>query len=76
VNQIDAKRKKVIDRLKAKPGLRGSIDAMCAYCIYDPDSGMGSWRQQVEGCTSKECPLFSVRTSSRGASTDTAETAA
>lgn len=58
------RRQQVIHRLMSKPGLRGKIDAMCAYCIYDPDSGTGTWRQQVEACTSTACPLFPVRTSS------------
>jgi hypothetical protein len=41
--------------------LRKAIDAKCRECIYDPHSGDGTWRQQVEGCTSPKCPLFAVR---------------
>jgi hypothetical protein len=40
--------------------LRKAIDAKCKECIYDPCQN-GTWRQQVEACTSPSCPLFSVR---------------
>ena len=53
-------RQSTIDRLVGKAGLRGKIDAMCCYCIYDPYQE-GTWRKQVDNCTSPECPLFSVR---------------
>jgi hypothetical protein len=41
--------------------LRAAINAKCKECIYDPISGRGTWRQQVEACTSRTCPLFPVR---------------
>jgi len=41
--------------------LRKAINDKCIECIYDPDGGPGTWRQQVEACTSKKCPLFPVR---------------
>lgn len=41
--------------------LRKSINNKCRECIYCPNSGGGSWRQQVAACTSKNCPLFNVR---------------
>lgn len=41
--------------------LRAAINAKCKDCIYDPKSGHGTWRQQVEGCTVSRCPLFPVR---------------
>jgi hypothetical protein len=41
--------------------LRKAINNKCVECIYDPIGGPGSWRQQVEACTSKNCPLFPVR---------------
>jgi hypothetical protein len=44
-----------------KLGLRAAINAMCKSCVYDPLSGMGTWRQQVEGCTVKVCALWPVR---------------
>lgn len=53
-------RAQTVDKLVSKPGLRGKIDAMCCYCIYDPHSA-GSWRKQVHKCTSKACPLYTVR---------------
>lgn len=41
-------------------GMRAAINAMCKDCIYDPTNG-GKWREQVEACTSPECPLYNVR---------------
>jgi hypothetical protein len=41
--------------------LRGAINAFCKHCIYDPIGGSGTWRQQVEACTSLKCPLYPVR---------------
>lgn len=45
--------------------LRAAINAKCKECIYDPMGGGGNWRQQVEACTSRSCPLFPVRPTSR-----------
>jgi len=57
----------VIAREASKTGLRGKINAMCCYCIYDPTQS-GTWLKQVEICTSKGCPLYQVRpTSNKGA---------
>ena len=64
MNDVDKRRHEVIDRLAGKPGLRGKIDAKCCECIYDPISGGGTWKQQVESCTSTTCPLFPVRAKS------------
>ena len=61
MNNTDDARQKVIGREIKNPGLRGRINAMCAYCIYDPCGGGGNWRQQVEACTTSFCPLFPVR---------------
>lgn len=47
-------------------GLRASINAFCKWCIYDPNGGGGSWRQQVEACTATDCPLYPVRPKSAG----------
>lgn len=52
-----------VDRLVKKGGLRARIDAKCCECLYDTQSG-GTWRKQVENCTSETCPLFAVRTKS------------
>lgn len=37
-----------------------AIESMCRTCIYDENSP-GTWRMQVQNCTSKECPLHDVR---------------
>lgn len=57
---VDTNRERVINRLLKKPGLRSRIDAKCCECIYDPYE-TGTWRKQVELCTSPTCPLFEVR---------------
>ncbi len=41
--------------------LRKAINAKCKDCIYDPLSGLGSWRKQVEGCPSTSCSLYPFR---------------
>lgn len=46
---------------KRRMGLRASINAKCKDCIYDPKSGLGTWRQQVEACSCLDCPLWLVR---------------
>lgn len=59
-------REKLITRHANRKGLKGRITAMCISCIYDPyASGAGTWRKQIQDCTSKECPLFDVRPTSR-----------
>lgn len=45
---------------EAKPSKRAAINAKCKDCIYDPMGG-GSWREQVEACTSPDCPLYELR---------------
>jgi len=45
----------------SRPSLRAAIDAKCKSCIYDPGSGNGSWREQVEACSSANCPLHPLR---------------
>lgn len=59
INYADVK-SKTVSRLLKKGKLRGRIDAKCCECIYDPIGG-GSWRFQVENCTSLTCPLYTVR---------------
>lgn len=44
---------------------RAAIDAKCKSCIYDPGSGNGTWREQVEACPSSNCPLHPFRPISR-----------
>ena len=43
-----------------RPSMRWAIDLKCKDCIYDPLAG-GTWRQQVEECTAKDCPLWGLR---------------
>ncbi|MCP5216218.1 MAG: hypothetical protein H6995_14550 [Pseudomonadales bacterium] len=40
--------------------LRASINNKCRECIYDKHQP-GTWRQQVQGCTSPGCPLYQTR---------------
>lgn len=61
------------DMSNERPGLRASINAMCKGCIYDPIGGKGTWRQQVEACTAKQCPLYPVRPVSASEATDSEE---
>lgn len=44
-----------------RPSMRAAINAKCKDCIYDPKSGLGTWREQVELCGSTGCPLYPVR---------------
>lgn len=56
------KRDNLIAKLKSKGGRTAAINAMCCSCIYDPEAlGAGSWRKQVEECTSTDCPLYDYR---------------
>jgi hypothetical protein len=41
--------------------LRAAVNAKCRSCIYDPGSGNGTWREQVEACSSSNCPLHPFR---------------
>lgn len=58
--------------------MRKAINDFCKGCIYDPIGGNGTWRQQVEACTSRKCPLFPVRPVSTAGATveDSGELAA
>jgi hypothetical protein len=60
-------RAQVIARETAKPGMRGRVNAMCVSCIYDPKSGLGTWRQQVGLCACNDCPLFDIRPTAKEA---------
>lgn len=61
MHKHDRQRASVIARLTSNPkSLRSLIDAKCCECIYDPID-KGTWRQQVEACTSPSCPLFPAR---------------
>ena len=41
--------------------MKKAIAEKCKDCIYDPLSGLGTWVQQVTGCTSPDCALFPFR---------------
>ncbi|RKZ87530.1 MAG: hypothetical protein DRQ39_04015 [Gammaproteobacteria bacterium] len=43
-----------------------AINAMCKSCIYDEGGGNGTWRDQTEGCTAPDCPLYEHRPLSSG----------
>ena len=45
----------------SRPSLRAAINAMCKGCLYDPGNGNGGWREQVQDCSSSNCPLHPVR---------------
>ena len=49
-----------------RPSMRKAINEMCKWCIHDDKSGLGTWRQQVEGCLSTDCPLYELRPKSEG----------
>lgn len=48
-----------------------AINNFCKACIYDPHHGNGTWRQQVEACTSVNCPLYPFRPLSSGGKDET-----
>lgn len=54
-------RETIVAKLTARSGYKWKVAAFCCHCIYDENGGGGTWRQQVEACTSLECPLYSVR---------------
>jgi hypothetical protein len=45
--------------------LRSAIDQKCRDCIYDPQCGGGTWREQIAQCSVIGCPLWPVRTEPR-----------
>jgi hypothetical protein len=59
--QIDVKTTLPMVKAKLHPKSRKcAINAMCCECIYDK-SDIGTWRQQVEACSSITCPLYCHR---------------
>lgn len=61
MNEADKRRNELMAREAGKAGLRGRINAKCIECIVDPYSEGGTWKQQIESCTDKSCPLYDVR---------------
>jgi hypothetical protein len=49
--------------------LRAAVDAMCRSCIYDPGA-RGNWREQVQACSSANCPLHPSRPISSASARD------
>lgn len=45
----------------ANKGLRRAVDDFCKQCIVDARPGNGTWRQQIEDCTARNCPLYPHR---------------
>jgi hypothetical protein len=43
-----------------RPSMRRAINAKCKECIYDRVAD-GTWREQVESCTSQDCALWILR---------------
>ncbi len=61
------KKAQLLAKLMKKKGRAAAVNAKCCECIYDPEAaGSGSWRKQVEDCTSFTCPLFEYRPVSTG----------
>jgi len=50
-------------KTEKRPSLRKAINDKCKECIYD-ERGSGTWRQQVDECTCRICPLWPVRPAS------------
>lgn len=45
--------------------MRKAINEKCKDCIYDPQSGGGTWREQTQNCADTTCPLYPYRPMSR-----------
>jgi hypothetical protein len=56
----DEYKQNLIHKHAGKAGKNGKITAKCIECVYDPKE-VGTWRKQVENCTSYTCPLYSER---------------
>jgi hypothetical protein len=64
-------KQKILTKFANKAGRAAAINGMCCSCIYDPDAiGAGSWRKQVEECTSHNCPLYKYRPCTTGGKSD------
>ena len=54
------RKKKELREKGLLPTPMAAIRAKCKDCIYD-EKNVGTWRQQVQGCTSTDCPLYPLR---------------
>ena len=59
--ELASEREKCRKKRAPRPSLRKAVSDFCRYCIYDPSPGLGTWREQVEGCPATDCPLYPVR---------------
>jgi len=65
------KKAALVAKLMKKKGRAAAVNAKCCECIYDPEvMGCGSWRKQVEDCTSYTCPLYPYRPVTTGGKDD------
>ena len=46
---------------RSQPSYKKAVVEKCKECIYDPLGSNGTWRKQVDNCTSYSCPLYPVR---------------
>ena len=56
----EAQKERIVKKESSRPGYKGAVTAFCCHCIFDPYQ-QGTWLQQIEACTSWDCPLFPVR---------------
>ena len=54
----------IVKKQLSTSGLRGRVNAFCVTCTFD-DLQPGTWKQQIEACTVKSCPLWDVRPCSK-----------
>ncbi|MGM0633321.1 MAG: hypothetical protein ACQETO_09120 [Pseudomonadota bacterium] len=50
-----------------------AIEQHCKDCIYDPDGGAGTWREQTQNCTATQCALWPFRPRAATARSNTGE---
>lgn len=61
---------RIVKVKEKRPSMRKAINNMCKACLYDSIGGNGTWRQQIDKCTSLDCPLFPLRPRSTTNETD------
>lgn len=47
-------------KYQQQPGYKSRVIAKCIECIVD-HTASGTWRQQIESCSARHCPLYDVR---------------
>ena len=60
IENYSRSREDVVQSLCKKGSYKYLLYAKCCECIYDEGS-KGTWRKQVEECTSKDCPIYPKR---------------